>query len=838
MFSGVSFHFIINLLGGEGEHIRATLQAMEKQGVLNHSFVHGVFIGPARSGKNSLIERLLGKMPSSKSPSTGVAEAVVQVQVQKSYTVATSTEGSIWSRIDYDDEAIRLMVLHSDQETIQIEPQNVVISAEPHAGINPIKDNVSSMNISIPNTIPDSYEPDLRIAVSTHMNNKQHLPTSYVSPHDILKTAIESKGLQALQQHFEKTWSLYLSNTGGQMEFQEILPLIVSGPCMYFYTFRLDRDLNECYEIHYELPDGTKSDSYKSSITTIEGIVQSLASIAAMGIFVYHGSQKCKVQLRPKVLFIGTHRDQLNSDLATEIIASIDQNLQKYTAQFSTIIEFASEGQMMFAVNNFSQDDIAFQEIRSAVERIVERHEFEMVSPSHWLIFSLALRRLKAEIVSYEECFEVAKQCGIIDRKDLDEALHFIHTKMGLIRYFPFEHIKNLVIIQPQFLYDKISELIVKTFTFEKAGKKSADLFKEKGIFSLHDFERIHRKNASTGVMEPAQFAELLKALHIAAPFEEGSEKEAKLFFSCILGHASKAQEQIEISSLKISPLIVTFKCGYCPKGLGGALINYLTMNKMNPKFQWQLLTDQIFRDQVSFEVGPLDTVLLRILSTHLVLIYIPGPELDFPDRSTISCCVEDVCCDIRQAVDTGIRNIVQALNFIPSEVKPSFTFLCSCDECENKHPAETKFHRGKPICLCCTKTRKKHKLPQGYDKWFVTKPQIQFITTKRVEDLDKRVRLSELHHPVLLEKLTKYASHWRTIGEGLRFIPEELNNIEAQPLLLQRAPTSWLSAMLAEWLQWAPGDSRESKDFATIEALKFALQEAGLAAVASGLQL
>ena len=138
---------------------------------------------------------------------------------------------------------------------------------------------------------------------------------------------------------------------------------------------------------------------------------------------------------------------------------------------------------MMFAVNSFSQDDTAFQEIRSTVERIVERHEFEMVSPSCWLIYSLALRRLKAEIVSYEECFDIAKQCGITDKEELTEALHFIHTKMGLICYFPFEHIKDLVIIQPQFLYDKISKLIVKTFIFEKAGKKSADLFKERVSF-------------------------------------------------------------------------------------------------------------------------------------------------------------------------------------------------------------------------------------------------------------------------------------------------------------------------------------------------------------------
>ena len=120
---------------------------MEEQGVLNHSCVHGVFIGPARSVKNSLMERLLGKMPSSKSPSTGVAEEVVQVQIQKSYTMAASVEGSIWSRIDYDDEAIRLMILHSDRENIQFEAQKMVVSAQPHTSITSIttaEDNLSA----------------------------------------------------------------------------------------------------------------------------------------------------------------------------------------------------------------------------------------------------------------------------------------------------------------------------------------------------------------------------------------------------------------------------------------------------------------------------------------------------------------------------------------------------------------------------------------------------------------------------------------------------------------------------------------------------------------------
>ena len=225
------------------------------------------------------------------------------------------------------------MVLHSDQKKVQFEAQMVPTSTELHTTVDTstsigtterIKDYQSTV---FNNLIPDKDPLDLNEAIAAHTTKEQH-QISYIPPLEILKTAIESKGLQALQQHFEKSWSLYLSNTGGQMEFQGVLPLLVSGPCMFFYTFRLDRDLNECYEIHYELPDGTTSDSYKSSMTTIEGTVQSLASIAAMGIFVYRGNQKHKVRLRPKVLFIGTHRDY-DQRFCSLVPTEIDSTMSK-----------------------------------------------------------------------------------------------------------------------------------------------------------------------------------------------------------------------------------------------------------------------------------------------------------------------------------------------------------------------------------------------------------------------------------------------------------------------------------------------------------------------------
>ena len=201
---------------------------------------------------------------------------------------------------------------------------------------------------------------------------------------------------------------------------------------MFFFTFRLDRDLNEYYSIEYELATGKKSHPYTATSTTIEGILHTLASVSAMGTFVYQGLQKREAPLWPKVFFIGTHKNKLNPNLAASRIASIDRQLQEIitsTTHFKDLVELASPSQLIFTVNNFSESESDFQGIRSAVERVVMRGDFQMTSPAHWLIFSLALRKLEYPVVSYDICYKIAQQCGIESREDLTEALYFIHSK-------------------------------------------------------------------------------------------------------------------------------------------------------------------------------------------------------------------------------------------------------------------------------------------------------------------------------------------------------------------------------------------------------------------------
>ena len=858
----------------EEKHIAAVQKAMEERGMLDHTIVHGVFVGPARSGKNSLMEHLLGRMPSSVSPSTGVAESVVQVKViQKSTTFAANVEESIWSEMDEDDEAIKLMLINSESQNevqipiLQVEDTVETFDPETRYSETTISNTDSDYNQNELAVDSESSEvwyeaqssfADQPAVESTSFQPHRQLPHSYVPPIEIVIKALKKKGkegLEVLQQHFYKTWSLYLTNTGGQMEFQEVLPLLVSGPSMFFFTFRLDRDLNKSYAIEYDLSDGTSAKPYTSTLTTLEGILQTLASVSAMGMFTYQGLQKRTVALRPKVFLVGTHKDKLDSKKASKRIAKVDKQLQKAlesTSHYKDLVEFASPTQLVFTVNNFSDSDSDFQNIRSAFERVVVRDEFRMTSPSHWLIFSLALRKLTSDVISYDLCLEVAQQCGLAD-EEVDEALHFIHSKMGLIRYFPYENVKNFVVIHPQHLFDKVTELIVNTFTFEKAGKQKTDEFNERGMFSLVEFENIYSRSNSD--IKAFQFLKLLEKLRIAAPFH--LNRKIMYFFPCVLAHVLtlKVSTILKMTQKRkaagIPQFLVIFDCGYCPKGLPGALISYLMANEMRSSFTWNLRHDKIFCNQVSFLVGPLDTVVLDIYSTHLMI----SITIDKSITRDAKCMPYKVCSAVREAVEAGIKQITSTINYV--NANHSLTFHCKCN---SDHPAELKFVGCTPHNMYCSKTNKTYPLPKGHELWQISRKeesfyqqQIQSVGSVKSSSVPEprnlcevspamypqhgqTERLTDDHHAVLLKQLTKHSRDWKVIGSCLGFSYGELNDIEARPFLQPGAPTSWLSTMLAQWLQWAPGDSRGSTSFASLKALKTALNEACLGATAHDL--
>ena len=136
----------------------------------------------------------------------------------------------------------------------------------------------------------------------------------YVSPVEIFCNALHSKEWteSQVQEVLGQSLNLYFSDTGGQPEFQEVLPALLSSPSVFIVVFKLTDHLNQKYRVQFVKSEQQKAIMYESSFTVTETILQSLASISSMCSYVSRNSSEL-VSTKPKVLLVGTHKDQATS---------------------------------------------------------------------------------------------------------------------------------------------------------------------------------------------------------------------------------------------------------------------------------------------------------------------------------------------------------------------------------------------------------------------------------------------------------------------------------------------------------------------------------------------
>ena len=714
------------------------------------------------------MKRMVGELPAHSSPSTGVVDKVVQVEIVRSSTAAASVSGSTWVKLSHDDEAVTVVMetaqSHSgevaDSETHsqasvavaavhQTEPNSTTsggrVSEQPQPdGVS--EDRRQHQPHQSPSPTMASTQPHLPSQSSSGSSNTVDLKPSV----ELCKSALRKNPqytVKAVQKQ-EQGWMVYLTDTGGQIEFQELLPLLVSGPSVFFLVFRLDHDLNKRFTVEYVRPNGTTSEPYQSNFTVKEALLQTLASIASMGTRIYMGRGKEQVPLRPVVFFVGTHMDKVSWEKINRIDRSLHHMVKSTGLYREGMIQFASESRMLLAVNNLSYDDSGIQQVREAVERLGSRGSFKVTAPPSWLIFSLKIRQHKDRVLSYEQCFEVARQCGITSREELNEALWFLHTKVGLIRHFQgegLEDLQDIVIQDPQVLFDRITDLVVETFTFDKADPVVREDFKKKGIFPFSTFEKISA--SSDRLLTPFRLVKLLEHLHIIAPLEkeeeeeeeeeEGKEEgEKRYFMPCILAHAQPAEPTSRLErisraftavfrrsaeqSSNNSSLLVGFRCGYCPKGLFTALVVYLLANARSHGHKWTLQRDQIFKDQISFLIHPYDTASITVQPKFFEITCTPAVSKSSHNRHFP---LATTCGEVLRCIEMGIREVTSALHYT-SDAAHCLAFYCPGKhrgpDLKEPHPAEIIFHDRKPCTLqCVLGERGTFELPPGHERWF-----------------------------------------------------------------------------------------------------------------------
>ena len=390
---------------------------------------------------------------------------------------------------------------------------------------------------------------------------------------DIAKTALQYS-FPFVRVSLGDVWKMVnFLDTGGQPEFINLFPAISSSIALTFIILNMCggvKSLDEPVKVIHSKHGKQSYKPYHLHYTNLDLIELLMA-------FSKDSSLKTKPPLSPieyknkntstsYQCYVGTHADKAS----TEEIQSLESKL-KCTADELKCTELLWEldKKVLFPVDNTTaggenEDPIA-GEIRTRIQKLVENSNIYEV-PITWFILLLEMQRLCKEknisFLSYMEAVKICKTGNLSqDEGEVQSALLFFHH-MGIILYYhEVPGIRQYVIINHQWLFEKLTSLV--NLTFERKGfdLKAITKFENEGQLSRSLIDQI---NLDTGI-NTEYFVALLQHLKVVAKVDNEN-----YFMPCVLHSFKSTTSNIldQYGNIQYTELLVHFADNPLPRGI------------------------------------------------------------------------------------------------------------------------------------------------------------------------------------------------------------------------------------------------------------------------------
>ena len=709
-------------------YIEAFQEAVARKGFLTCYITQCMPLGLPRVGKTCLYHCLLDKKPPGKpttreelgsgpeSTSILTKRRIIQVKIQNPKSkrldkaiVAEGSQGCQWNEIStlQDEIALYLKAVHSQKKLHEI------VSALPLPG------NVSkciNLNLAEQSNMPSSpimhfntKEDDLSNDSSSH---------STVQLDDAILNAITDNvkhrevDLAKVHHLLDKSLTIFYTDTGGQPEFQEVLPALVAGPMIFMLAFNLFEPLEKVYEVRYT-GSQNEYESYGSTFTVKEVLMQCLSSIVSYHqaqlrhcshVQHYAASKYSKITPPPiKILVVGTHHDLVTE----EDVAKVDEAFQAAIAdtvlEDEGMIEYFTEKALVIPINNY--DPIDGGKVRDVFDRAVKKEirgvsPYKVELPVHWLGMELYLRQQESPVVSYKKCLEIGMKLGM-QEEELSSCLWYLHHRMGTIRHYGgLEDLKDTVITEPSVLFLAVTEFITSTFTLKNVGKFVQRSFQSLGLFRTSEVEHIFNRHKDRLQLPFHKFIALLQHLNILGP---AHDEDYDYFLPCALAHAPlfEVSKQVAVDH---DPLLASFSSGFVPKGAVSGVLVCLS------KLGWIIKRGNhrkplLFRNQATF-----------VVNGYSVTVTATAKHLEFVLESHSTNDISDEFCKTRNIIKQAIEDVLVGLRY---ETNFMFGFHCSLATCGEKEPHFAEISDSNFIKARCSVTKAVFKMDKRKLIWF-----------------------------------------------------------------------------------------------------------------------
>ena len=539
-------------------------------------FIKIVFTGSGAAGKTSFVNLLLKKKINKDHHSTNVVHGNHAVSC-KMAAFQGSPDSINWVELGSNVEISFLKSVLLPTETTSSLPA-------PHPPQS-AKDSVQPLQSSSTDIlVKQSYKHPVQQEVSL----KQWVAGLFVksvkgSSLSTFQTILNSASQSTFaHQPGEVLNIITLLDTGGQPQYIHLLPTINIYPTVTFVVHDLSKSLDDQVLVEYSQQGKHMFTPYHLSYSNLDMIKLLMSSAndawERSPNPIPHLVKTAGTDSGSYICLVGTHADKVASEVVTKTADQLATLVDK--TQCEAAVWQTEKGSVLFSVDNttagnkYSEDPVA-SVIRSRIEDLAaEKGVYEL--PITWMLLELEIQQVCAKkdksYISFDECFALARDTGLISDKEEVRSVLLYHHQLGtLIHFAEVPGLCDYVITDHQWWFDKLSSIICVTFKQGTCNRQAVNRLTYEGLFSKDLLQHIEWKDE----IKQDFFLSLLVRIKIIACVTR--EQERKEYFMPFVLPTFTPQQKDRIlpqyGHLLGQPLLVQFQSGILPRGLFCSLI-------------------------------------------------------------------------------------------------------------------------------------------------------------------------------------------------------------------------------------------------------------------------
>ncbi|XP_065907234.1 uncharacterized protein [Dysidea avara] len=705
-------HQVVQLLKSYKQKRRNLLASLQKSlnsaknqhGKIPVRFIKILLTGSGAAGKTSFSNLLMKKQINSDHHSTKIVQSKHAISIKKAVLVESKhvhDQEIVWLEIDDNAQITHLrqvLLPSSTPEHQKLHPQSIPLQKKHNEP--KITDNREISEIDA--NIKQKYE----IKQVTQLSITQRFAGLFQNSVKIEKlesfkalvenstSSIDTSASNAtpLTHHPGEVLNIItILDTGGQPEYIHLLPTVNIHPIITFVVLDLSRNLEDQVLVEYSEHGKHIFEPYHLQYSNFDMIKFLMSS--NNDALERPTSQVLQLATVPGndadsyLCCVGTHADKVGSDVVHKINSNLVNMVEKLDCK-ATVWQ-NKDGGVLFPVDNTTAgredtEDPMATLIRNEIEKLsLNKDVYEL--PITWMLLELEIRQVCTKrgkpYISFQECVSIASKSKLITDVEQVRSALLYHHLLGVLLYYPeVSGLCDYIIIDHQWLFDRLSKIVCFTFKKSLSNQSAANKLKHSGILSKELLQSLQWEDD----LKQQYFVSLLVVMKIIAPIPREDGDGEDYFIPYVLPtYTSQPTGDVILSQygyLQGEPLLIQFVSNLLPRGFFCCLIVEILQHL--PRGWSHLITQNevchTYSNLITFRMP--HAYLLSLLDKLSFLeVQIRHEEKHYHEKCPIHLSVHD-------ALASALENVCEQLNFNKGRLQ--YGFYCQCGKSDDKHIA------------------------------------------------------------------------------------------------------------------------------------------------------